>query len=191
MVKNCWMNLTPFQLACVLILVVAIPFFIAMLVIYLMYGVIWYKSEQCQNLCCSLDRKNVLSRGPDDKIPIDEKTGKDTLQEFKIPPPLQEKSPEAPPREEPIIPEPPQERETPEPPQEEPTIASPPTIPPQPPQRRPLPLPPEGNGQELQEQLRPRPRRPKRLSERREEIKEETQIPQLFSPSKPSTRLRE
>ena len=54
------MNLTPLQLACVLILIVAIPFFIAMLAIYLMYGVVWHKSEECQNLCCSLESSTRL-----------------------------------------------------------------------------------------------------------------------------------
>ena len=151
------MNLTPFQLACVLILIVAIPFFIAMLVIYLMYGVIWHKSEQCQNLC-AYEKENLLNAEPGDEIPIDEQTKKDIL---------------------------------------EPTTASSPqetSTPTTPTQRRPPPLP-GSIGDELipPEKRRPRPRpgRPKRLSERREEIKEETQIPQLFCPSKSSSRLQE
>ncbi|EFA03467.2 hypothetical protein TcasGA2_TC013463 [Tribolium castaneum] len=52
-----WANKTPFQTAMILVLLVAVPFFIAMLVTYITFGLVLTESERCEALCCALSTK--------------------------------------------------------------------------------------------------------------------------------------
>nr|XP_015837499.1 PREDICTED: uncharacterized protein LOC107398312 isoform X2 [Tribolium castaneum] len=50
MIKTCWSNRTPFETILILILMVAVPFFVTMIILYLSF-IGSYPSESCFKMC--------------------------------------------------------------------------------------------------------------------------------------------
>ncbi|XP_044266742.1 melanoma-associated antigen C3-like isoform X1 [Tribolium madens] len=57
---NCWANRNPFQMALILVLMVAVPYFIAIVVTYVTFGYVFTESERCEALCCELNTQRKI-----------------------------------------------------------------------------------------------------------------------------------